>query len=406
MTDDTRRIFDARGNRTALPFALPKWLAAAMVAIAFLISQASWISSSLPLMGGDSGGYLARASLINEGALFQGNVSVWMYAYFNYNLLLAIFERLGVPLVGVVVLQTIVSALATASVYFLGRRLGGDRIAFLAALFFAIDPKISRWNGFVLTDSLYVSLVPIVVLMLWRVFESPSLRRSVPAMISLLAIVPLRPQGWLWPILVGIGFLMSRGRAKLLNFFAFTAISAVILFFMMTQIDFFRSYLNEQKPGKLITNGEVVWSSDAYRIDMPIDPDSKGHDDVATALNYVSRHPLAVAKLMIARIAVEVMKVRPFYSPKHNLAILAFFLPLHAMALIGCFAKRNDPLARWMMTAIAGHLGITAIMQANWDGRWLDHVLSLIGVLAAAGCVSVIDAVRNVFRPRTQTTGA
>ena len=77
--------------------------------------------------------------------------------------------------------------------------------------------------------------------------------------------------------------------------------------------------------------------------------------------------------------------MRPYYRPSHNLLIAAVLLPLYTMTAVGVAATWWHPLTQWLLALIGVHLILVAASLADYDGRFLLHVLGPIAVLAGAG---------------------
>jgi 4-amino-4-deoxy-L-arabinose transferase-like glycosyltransferase len=117
--------------------------------------------------GADTVRYLASAADLLAGR-FRGQNGL---LYIGYNGLLAVSEAAGGGELGVIVVQFLAAACATLALYDLGRQLAGRLAGALAAAFFVIDYDIARWHLYLLTDSLYISLVPIATWAVHRAAE-------------------------------------------------------------------------------------------------------------------------------------------------------------------------------------------------------------------------------------------
>jgi hypothetical protein len=115
--------------------------------------------------------------------------------------------------------------------------------------------------------------------------------------------------------------------------------------------------------------------------------DAGGGGQAAAAVGYALRHPFSTIKLMAARVAVHFAHVRPFYSRSHNAVIVLWLIPMYAAALYALARLGAAPLAVWIVAAIASQTLVVALTHAEWDGRYLAHVLPLIDTLAGAGAV-------------------
>ena len=114
---------------------------------------------------------------------------------------------------------------------------------------------------------------------------------------------------------------------------------------------------------------------------------------------YAARHPVAGLRVAATRVAVEVAHARPFYTTRRNAIIIGYLVPLYALAAIGLATWWREPVVRLAAALIALHLALVAAFFADYDGRWLVHVLPLVGLLAALGCASIARSLARV-RPR------
>ncbi|WP_460891241.1 hypothetical protein [Rufibacter soli] len=82
---------------------------------------------------------------------------------------------------------------------------------------------------------------------------------------------------------------------------------------------------------------------------------------------------------------------KPFYSIGHNIAILAYLLPVYSLAWIG-WRKGPLPAATkaLLLTPVILQAGITMLTIEDWDGRWLYPVLPCFLLLAATGGITQI----------------
>jgi hypothetical protein len=57
-------------------------------------------------------------------------------------------------------------------------------------------------------------------------------------------------------------------------------------------------------------------------------------------------------------------------------------------------AVRGNPLARWLLAVVAAHAAFVALTHADWDGRYLAHVLPLLYVFSGVGLARSLAAHR------------
>ncbi len=68
----------------------------------------------------------------------------------------------------------VISSLGVLAVGLLGRRLAGPRVGLLAAVLAAVDPLWVQWGGFVMSESLYLVIVPTMLLVALRCLDRPN----------------------------------------------------------------------------------------------------------------------------------------------------------------------------------------------------------------------------------------
>jgi hypothetical protein len=137
-------------------------------------------------------------------------------------------------------------------------------------------------------------------------------------------------------------------------------------------------------PGEMLRRGQTIWDYDGWRIAMP-ESNSPQADQVEGPVSYAMHHPAATVKLMLARVAVHFAHVRPFYSWAHNLMIVVWLLPIYVLTAVAAWQSSSSPLTRWIALAIATQTVVVALTHADWDGRYLAHVMPAVYPLAAVG---------------------
>ncbi|MET0163704.1 MAG: hypothetical protein ABW318_01710, partial [Vicinamibacterales bacterium] len=102
--------------------------------------------------------------------------------------------------------------------------------------------------------------------------------------------------------------------------------------------------------------------------------------------------------LMLARLGVHLAHVRPFYSTAHNAVIVLWLLPIYALAGIAFWTSRGQALTRWCALAFASQALVVALTHADWDGRYLAHVMPIVYPFAGAGLWAVVNRRTAVVR--------
>src|SRR5580765_6013426 len=132
--------------------------------------------------------------------------------YLGYIAVLAVSRLLGIGEKGAIIFQIGFAAQATLALYDLGRQLSGRVAGFVAAVFFIVNVDIARWNTYVLTDSIYISLVVLSTWLIHRTAERAQVSWYAVAAGTVLFAALVRPHGW---ILVPIAAIYWIARASL-----------------------------------------------------------------------------------------------------------------------------------------------------------------------------------------------
>jgi hypothetical protein len=117
------------------------------------------------------------------------------WVFIGYNGLLAASDALGLGAIGAVLFQAVAAACATLALYDLGRQIGGRLAGVLGAAFFVVNYDIARWHQYVLTDSLYISMVVVTTWAVHRASERGGVSYlGAGVLIAITALV--RPNRW------------------------------------------------------------------------------------------------------------------------------------------------------------------------------------------------------------------
>jgi 4-amino-4-deoxy-L-arabinose transferase-like glycosyltransferase len=354
-------------------------LVAASLAINIGIARYSGIH-----IGVDSRGYIDSATAFLTGTPSVDRPGGWVLLRF----IIAGSLSLTGGLVGVIAIQIAAAALAVWSTYELAREIGGITAAVGAALTLLVNIDVARFHVYVLTDSLYTSLLVFATLAIVRAgFASASWWWRVVAVLVLALEALLRPNGWLLP-LVAIAYwawmpLSTRWRVIL-------SCTLVLLTVAATAYGPVRDALAFEQLDVYIRSGQLVTTLQDWTVPMPADPNA------TSAVLYVWRHPAESLALGFGRILAEVVHIRPVYSTAHNGLIVLVLLPLYGLAVVGWTRYRSTPLVGLITALIVLHLLTVAIKGADWDGRYLLFIMPLISVLAACGAVAIYGQARRL----------
>lgn len=351
----------------------------------FAIVNLTWLAWSGVRFGGDSPLYLDGASRLLDGRpLIDREPS-----YIGYVLLVAAAQAIGVGTLGVVMLQVALGALAAAAVYAMGTAMAGRFAGALAAATYGLDADTNRWHQFVLADSVYLSLFTIGVWLTHRAAARAHAGPLFSAAAVLIAAGFVRPEGWFILPAAAVYVIVMRSRSTAQRAAGVAALIAAATCFVLIVAPALRGNLQAVGPAEMLQRGQTIWEFDGWRVAMPPN-EAESTGQAGAAIGYALRHPVSTIKLMSARVAVHFAHVRPFYSTAHNVVIAAWLVPVYAAALIAIWRLGFTPVMSWLVVAIGTQTLVVALTHAEWDGRYLAHVLPLIYPIAGAGVATLM----------------
>lgn len=328
-------------------------------------------------LGGDSPRYIDGANRI----LFHLTLAGKQSSYTGYILFLAFLGYLHLSAFGVTIVQIGFAVITGIAVYELAKHLAGQMSGLLATVIFLFTPDIFRWNRFILTDALYIDFVILVCWSAWKASERGFWTKTLSFAVVIFAS-SIRPDGWLLPLITLSYWILLEFRHRQTKLFLIMAL-VFVFGFGVSHIRFFVTGTGNECPVCALNDNVIIWGY-PHPFEGPHDPKSLGWRYLAIS---VVKNPGRAMKLAISRIAVEYSGVRQYYSPRHDVAILPFLLSIYTAASYGLYRHRRDPLVLLIAAIILYHTLIIAVFFADWDGRFLDHFLPLIGVLASSGAV-------------------
>lgn len=334
------------------------------------------------LHGGDTSRYLNGAERFINGEPLHAAEG----AYFGYIVFVALVQVLGAGATGIIVAQVLISALCVAALYDLGRRVAGEIAGVSAASLYAVNVDVARFTFAILTDSLYTSGLILSVYLTYRALAIDR-RWAGPAAAIVLITATLRPSGiFITPIFGAfLAFALLRERGLLWQGLATAAVLTGSLLFVLSPA---RSVLSWNDPVQWLIEGTVIWGHDESRMEMPpADIDDGGR---VSALGYCSDWPVACARLFVERVRSSFMATRPYYSSRHNLIIWLLFPPLYALAAVGFWATRRQPLTALALAVIGIHAAVIGLTTDDWDGRYLTYVFPLITLYSGVGIAKIV----------------
>jgi hypothetical protein len=357
-----------------------------VLALTFLGSLAVCAGAVLALgasTAGDSPRYVESARALLAGQPPTGKAA----GYSGFAAVLAgVIALTGDPL-AIAWVNALAMALAACAVVFHTHLLFGRVASVAAGVLIVANLELANWTRYVLTDALYTAAVTIAACAVEA--ASRMRRHSLAAAAACLSAASLRPEGWLLPPIAAVAAAARRSR----RLAVMTAASMLALaVFAATRPNVARA-VQFETPEQWLARGTVIWATDIWRVEMP--PSDRRYSSWQDGLHLALEQPVASARLALARVGAELVHIRPFYSMRHNVAIVLFYAPLFLLAAAGASERFARPGVPFVLVVIAGQLAVVALTFADADGRFLMHVVPLITVLAGGGVARMLAR----FRP-------
>jgi 4-amino-4-deoxy-L-arabinose transferase-like glycosyltransferase len=356
-------------------------MAALLLISLFLLMNLAILMAIGVRIAGDSPRYLDGAENLLRGLPLQERQAY----YIGYLLLIAFCRLIGVGVAGVIAIQLMMAGLAACALYDLGRRLHGESAGLFAAGLFVLNPDIARWNAYILTDSLYISLVILAVWSTQKAFELGRYWYLLAAAVLASATL-IRPNG---SVLILVSLLYLTSGIKDRNLRRLTT-CAVLLASILGALALLRSYTLHFGDNPVTALRYGVTGISEWDVVMPSEPEPFA-GEWTDLIGYIARHPFASLRLGATRVVIELIHARPFFSFRHNALLLLSLPVIYLLALAGLRLSINRSAARLIVLTVIAHLAVVAATYADWDGRFLLHVLPLICLLSSCALASLVN---------------
>ena len=361
---------------------LSYWLLGA----AFLIFavQVTFFLQDGVLIAGDSDRYIQGAvELITEGSI-SGKAE----NYRGYVVFIAALQYLtgDIDLANqlAIILQAFFLAIALIGIFALTRLLYSPLAGGIAALMFATNFYALRWTPYILTEALFIAMV---VIACWLTIKSMRERKWIlPALVAITMMMFLRPNGVILAPLMMLFLLLSFSR------FTRYSVTLVALLAALISWNSVSRNLNDvaSHEGLLqqFEQGNVIWGT--AHIEMPKLLHATG-SDARDVPRYLMSYPLESLTLVVKRLFASWSWYRESYSIHHKF-FLGVMIPLiYGLAILGIYAvaRQNSRGAYLPALLILGQSVVIALSFANHDHRFINYIMPMVFVYAAAGFVQV-----------------
>lgn len=331
----------------------------------------------------DSREYLSYAQSIADSFYFANN---YYMKYLGYPLFLALLFKLSIGLKGVIIVQTLLSGIATVFFYRTTKLLAGNALAAALATFVLIIwYDLQLFHAFIMTESLYISLL---MYGFYLIVKADSVRRSLWALPVLLYVALVRPNGFIAVVaymayIVAIVYQTTPTvKAKRLLLLAIVIIPTIAILVVDQYL------LQSAAVVETYEKGEVIYLYKGLLVhsDKPIIMPPADASPLTKLYLFVRDNTSYFFRMSALRFLLFWGNVKPFFSLFHNTMIALILYPMYffaAKALLKNYISL--PVRVFGVLLVLQQAFITTITSENETGRFLMSVVFIVFAFGATG---------------------
>lgn len=315
--------------------------------------------------------------------------------YSGYIFLRIICNAIGAGDVGMYIIQLLVNALAVICFYKLVQKLSGKyQAAVFGTLLLIVCIPYQKWTAYLFTESIFFSLVIIYTYVLFASFKNKYTKPALSIVLLLLLIIS-RPTGMLLipATFAFISYQLFAGRKKLAAFAIWLPGIAGLLLLVDAamkgkgEFDFIKPFVEEH----IICGVPQSAATSA----------AGNGDSLRVLLIYISQHFLDFIQLAFQRLIAFFGLYRSYYSPMHNLLLIAGFYPVYILSTFSIRFMYRSARAFFIFSVVLVATFAFSVMLTcdDWHNRFIMPVMPIIFIYAAVGGSQLYEA---VVRKRTR----
>ena len=311
--------------------------------------------------------------------------------YSVYIFIHIVFIKAGFETVGVYMFQLLVNLLSVYFLYKTARKVyQNTSIAFIAALLLIICLPFQYWTVCLYTESLFCSLIIILLYSLFGTDTNNRIRYAYAALLFLLLLFS-RP--------TGIFFMAVTAILIFYKFLHERKITAAVLGILLAATGFV-FFLNYEMNSASSYNFIKPYLEHYVICDVPY-PGSTPlaniyGSGIRAVVSYARDNTAEFLHLFFLRLVSFWGITRPFYSGLHNWMLRIFFYPLYLAAIISVIKQWKTKQALIIFClATMGAFTISAMLTCDeWSNRFIMPVIPLVIFLAANGIFAMFNKKR------------
>lgn len=305
--------------------------------------------------------------------------------YSSYIFLRIICNAIAAGDVGVYIIQLLINALAVVCFYKLIQKLSGKyQAAIFGTLLLIVCIPYQKWTAYLFTESIFFSLIIIYTYVLFSSFKN----KSILAILLLLLIIISRPTGMLVipATFAFISYQLFLNRKKLAAFAIWLPGIAGLLLLTDAamkgkgEFDFIKPLVEEH----------IICG-----IPEQVATTAASGDSLGVLLTYISQHFIDFIQLAFLRLISFFGLIRSYYSPMHNLLLIAGFYPVYILSTFGIRYMYRNARGFFIFSVILVATFACSVMLTcdDWHNRFIMPVMPIIFIYAAVGGSQLYEAV-------------
>lgn len=322
--------------------------------------------------------------------------------YSGYIALIAFVKLLFNSLEILIALQILMALISSLALFSLAKLITESNIAGVFAVgLYLLNPFITSWHTYIMTESLYTSFLIITVWSINNSIENKTVKNFVLSFIIVCITASIRPNGCVVMLVMFCFYIIYFIRNTYLKY-ACVFIFIVVFILTIVYLPVFNNAIQKIGTEKIVINevllnGEVIPDHKELRIVMPKDS-TLINKNWTLSIFYFAKHPYACIKLATYRVATELLQIRrPWYSVKYSLRMFFWIWPAYLLAVFGIIFYRKKTSIRLILSVVFTNIFVIALTFADHESRFLNYLLPLIYVISACGFSGLIKKFYNRF---------
>ena len=348
-------------------------------------------------LGNDSRFYLSESKNI-----LNGLSSLLDYkSKFGYLLFLMPFLYFELPLIYVVLLQFLLTAIGSYCLYKITTKYFGEKSAIICLSLFLFYFPIQIRNFYILAEIIFIDLS--LILTFFIVFYK---KKFIPIILLLLTfLISIRPNGILFLfslIFCILYFLINHKKKNYLSLFLIILLVTVLPVYHLINsyfenLNFIQSLNRGIIWGWSFENNQICKSSCLSNELI----NNNYQNSLLGYLQFVMTNFFEYFKIFFYKIFWLIARARPYYSDLHNYYIIVFNFIFYLGFIYG-FVKRpkNNFSIHFIIFFILLSIILVGLTFADWSGRFSLYFLPFIMIFSSYGILIFIKKILKMINQK------